>query len=308
MMAPVGHDFWNQDARPQGYQRQPGEEDVLVNLNRVSPGYFRTMETSLLMGRDFSDRDTLASPKAMIVGEETARHFWPNQNPIDKTIAMDGPGHDVTYQVIGVARNAKYAELDEPLIKTGFVASTQDPEPGSEQYFEIRFDGPAEAVIAAVRPVIAAINKDAALEIRTLDERISDSLVQPRLVALLSSFFGFLALLLATIGLYGVISYAAARRRGEIGIRMALGAAEGAVTWLVLRDVAFILTIGTALGVGVSVVAGRFIKSLLFGLEATNPATLALAAAVLCTSAIFAAYLPAHRAAKMDPMTALREE
>jgi putative ABC transport system permease protein len=308
MMAPVGHDFWNQDARPQGYQRQPGEEDVLVNLNRVSPGYFRTMETSLLMGRDFSDRDTLASPKAMIVGEETARHFWPNQNPIDKTIAMDGPGHDVTYQVIGVARNAKYAELDEPLIKTGFVASTQDPEPGSEQYFEIRFDGPAEAVIAAVRPVIAAINKDAALEIRTLDERISDSLVQPRLVALLSSFFGFLALLLATIGLYGVISYAAARRRGEIGIRMALGAAEGAVTWLVLRDVAFILTIGTALGVGVSVVAGRFIKSLLFGLEATNPATLALAAAVLCTSAIVAAYFPARRAAKMDPMTALREE
>jgi len=308
MMAPVAHGFWNQDAQPEGYQRQPGEDDVLVNLNRVSPGYFRTMETSMLMGRDFSDRDTLASPKAMIVGEETARHFWANQNPIGKTIIMDGPGKNVTYQVIGVARNAKYSDLDEPLIKTGFVASTQDPEPSPEKYFEIRFDGPAEAVIAAVRPVIAGINRDAALEIRTLDERISDSLVQPRLVALLSSFFGFLALLLATIGLYGVISYAAARRRGEIGIRMALGAAEGAVTWLILRDVALILTIGTALGVGVSLVAGRFVKSLLFGLEATNPATLALAAAVLCTSAIFAAYVPARRAAKMDPMTALREE
>jgi ABC-type antimicrobial peptide transport system permease subunit len=165
-----------------------------------------------------------------------------------------------------------------------------------------------EALVAAVRPAIAAVNKDAALEIRTLDERISDSLVQPRLVALLSSFFGFLALLLATIGLYGVISYAAARRRGEIGIRMALGAAEGAVTWLILRDVAFILTIGTALGVAVSLVAGRFIKSLLFGLEPTNPETLAMAAAVLCASAIFAAYLPARRASKMDPMTALREE
>jgi predicted permease len=308
MMAPVAHGFWNQDARPEGYQRQPDEDDVLVNLNRVSPGYFRTMETSMLMGRDFSDRDTLASPKAMIVGEETARHFWANQNPIGKTIIMDGPGKNVTYQVIGVARNAKYSDLDEPLIKTGFVASTQDPEPSPEKYFEIRFDGTAEAVIAAVRPVIAGINRDAALEIRTLDERISDSLVQPRLVALLSSFFGFLALLLATIGLYGVISYAAARRRGEIGIRMALGAAEGAVTWLILRDVALILTIGTALGVGVSLAAGRFIKSLLFGLEATNPAILTLAAVVLCASAIFAAYLPARRAAKMDPMTALREE
>jgi predicted permease len=308
MMAPVAHGFWNQDARPEGYQRQPDQDDVLVNLNRVSPGYFRTMETSMLMGRDFSDRDTLASPKAMIVGEETARHFWANQNPIGKTIALEAPGSDVTYQVVGVVRNAKYSDLDEPLIKTGFVASMQDPNPSPEKYFEIRFDGPAEAVIAAVRPVIGAINRDAALEIRTLDERISDSLVQPRLVALLSSFFGFLALLLATIGLYGVISYAAARRRGEIGIRMALGAAEGAVTWLILRDVALILTIGTALGVGVSLAAGRFIKSLLFGLEATNPATLTLAAVVLCASAIFAAYLPARRAAKMDPMTALREE
>jgi putative ABC transport system permease protein len=308
MMAPVAHGFWNQDARPEGYQRQPGEDDVLVNLNRVSPAYFRTMETSMLMGRDFSDRDTLASPKAMIVGEETARHFWANQNPIGKTIALEAPGSDVTYQVVGVVRNAKYSDLDEPLLKTGFVASTQDPDPGPEKYFEIRFDGPAEAVTAAVRLVIAAINRDAALEIRTLDDRISDSLVQPRLVALLSSFFGFLALLLATIGLYGVISYAAARRRGEIGIRMALGAAEGAVTWLILRDVALILTIGTALGVGVSLVAGRLIKSLLFGLEASNPATLTLAAVVLCTSAIFAAYLPARRAAKMDPMTALREE
>jgi putative ABC transport system permease protein len=308
MMAPVAHGFWNQDARPEGYQRQPGEDDVLVNLNRVSPAYFRTMETSMLMGRDFSDRDTLASAKAMIVGEETARHFWANQNPIGKTIALEAPGSDVTYQVVGVVRNAKYSDLDEPLLKTGFVASTQDPDPGPEKYFEIRFDGPAEAVTAAVRPVIAAINRDAALEIRTLDDRISDSLVQPRLVALLSSFFGFLALLLATIGLYGVISYAAARRRGEIGIRMALGAAEGAVTWLILRDVALILTIGTALGVGVSLVAGRLIKSLLFGLEASNPATLTLAAVVLCTSAIFAAYLPARRAAKMDPMTALREE
>jgi predicted permease len=307
-IAPVGHYFWNQDSHPEGYQPQPIEDDTLVNLNRVSPGYFRTMQTPLLMGRDFSDGDTLASPQAMIVGEETARHFWANQNPIGKTITMDGPGKNNSYQVIGVVKDAKYAELNEPLLKTGFVASTQDAEPGPDLLFEIRFDGPVDALVAAVRPAIAAVNKEAALEIRTLDAQISDSLVQPRLVALLSSFFGMLALLLATIGLYGVISYAAARRRGEIGIRMALGAAEGAVTWLILRDVAFILAIGTGLGVAVSLVAGRFIKSLLFGLEATNPATLALAAGVLCVSAIFAAYLPARRAAKMDPMTALREE
>jgi predicted permease len=308
-MAPVGRQFWNQDAHPEGYQPKPVEDDVLVNLNRVSPGYFRTMETPLVMGRDFSDRDTLDSPKAMIVSVATARHFWGNQNPIGKTIGLDGPaGKIVNYQVIGVVKDAKYAELNEALLWTGFVASTQEGEPGPRLRFEIRFDGPVEAVVASIRPAIGAINKDAALEIRTLDEWISDALVQPRLVALLSSFFGMLALLLATIGLYGVISYAAARRRGEIGIRMALGAAQGAVTWLVLRDVAFILSIGTVLGVGASLVTGRFIKSLLFGLEATNPATLATAAVVLCVSAIFAAYVPARRAAKMDPMTALREE
>jgi predicted permease len=307
-MVPVGRQFWNQDAHPQGYQPKPVEDDVLVNLNRVSPGYFRTMETPLLMGRDFSDRDTLDSPKVMIVSAATARHFWAGQNPIGKTIGLDAPGGIANFQVIGVTKDAKYADLNEPLLWTGFVASTQDAEPGPNLRFEIRYDGPAEAVVAAIRPVIGAINKDAALEIRTLDAQISDSLVQPRMVALLSSFFGILALLLATIGLYGVISYAAARRRGEIGIRMALGAAQGAVTWLVLRDVAFILTIGTALGVASSLAAGRFIKSLLFGLEATNPATLAMAAAVLCASAIFAAYVPARRAAKMDPMTALREE
>jgi predicted lysophospholipase L1 biosynthesis ABC-type transport system permease subunit len=260
------------------------------------------------MGRDFSEHDTLSSPAAMIVGEETARHFWGSQNPIGKTITMEGPRGNIAYHVIGVVKNVKYAELNDPVFKTGFVVSTQDPEPGPELGFEIRFDGPVEALITSLRPVIGAINKDAALEIHTLDAQIADSLVQPRLVALLSSFFGLLALLLATIGLYGVISYAAARRRAEIGIRMALGAAEGAVTWLILRDVALILTVGTVLGVGVSLAAGRFIKSLLFGLEATNPATLALAATVLCTAAMLAAYVPARRASHLDPMTALREE
>jgi predicted permease len=307
-MTPVGHYIWNQDAHPEGYQPQPDEDDTLVYLNRISPGYFRTMETPLLMGRDFSDRDSLASPKVMIVGEATARHFWGNANPIGKTIGMDEPRGKVSCQVIGVVKDAKYGELNEPLLKTAFVASTQEAEPAPELHFEIRFDGPVEALTAAIRPAVGAVNKDAALEFRTLDAHISDSLVQPRLVALLSSFFGILALLLASIGLYGVISYVAARRRGEIGIRMALGAAEGAVTWLVLRDVIFMLAVGTALGVVISLAAARFVKTLLFGIQATNPATLALAAAVLCTSAALAAYLPARRAAKMDPMAALREE
>ena len=309
MVTPISHMTWNQDVRPEGYRPQPKEEDALVYLNRVSTGYFRTMETPLVAGRDFSDRDTLAAPNVMIVGEATARHFWGGANPIGKTISMAGSkGQDVSYQVIGVVKDTKYEELSEDLLKTAFVSSNQEVEPYPGLNVEIRFDGPKEALAAAVRSAIGAVNKDASLEFHTLDAQISDALVQPRVVALLSSFFGFLALLLAAIGLYGVISYSVARRRAEIGIRMALGAAQHAVTWLVMRDVVLMLSIGTAAGIAFSLAAGRFVKSLLFGISANNPRTLALAAAVLCTAALLAAYFPAHRAAKMDPMTALREE
>lgn len=309
MFIPIGHVYWNEESQPQGYQPRGGEEDTVIYLNRVSPGYFRTMEIPLLMGREFSDHDTLASPKLMIVGEATARHFWGHANPLGKTITIPGEkGQDVPYQIVGVVKDVKYADLDEPLRKTAFVSSTQDAVPSPQLSFEIRIDGPVEAVTTAVRSAIGAANHDASLEIQTLDEHISDALVRPRVVALLSSFFGFLALLLATIGLYGVISYAAARRRGEIGIRMALGAAQRAVTWLVLRDVVLMLIIGTAIGIAASLAAGRFVKSLLFGVAAGNLQTLAIAAAVLCAASLFAAWLPARRAARMDPMTALRVE
>ena len=309
MFLPISHSFWNQESAPEGYHAQPQEDDTMVFLNRISPGYFRTMETPMLMGRDFSDRDTVAAPKVIIVAESTARHFWGTANPVGKTIGLIGPsGKPVPHQVVGLVRDSKYQELDEKQLRIGYVPLTQHSEPDAEQSFELRYEGSSEAITPAIRSVIGAANKDAAMEFRTLDARISDALVQPRLVALLSSFFGLLALLLAVIGLYGVFAYVAARRRGEIGIRMALGAAQGAVTWLVVRDVVFMLAGGTVLGAVVSFAAGRYVKSLLFGVDATNPGTFGIAAAVLCSAALVAAYVPARRAARMDPMIALREE
>jgi predicted permease len=310
MFIPISHAMWNQEVRTEGHQSpaQPREED-LVYFNRISPGYFHTMEIPLLTGRDFDDRDTSKSPQGMVIGEATARHLWGSANPIGKTIDVPNSSNDYdSYQVIGVVKDIKYGDLDEPTRYTAFVSQTQDADPGPGLNYELRFYGSAESLLPAVRRIVGTANKDASITFEALDAHMRDALVQPRVVAMLSTFFGFLALLLAVIGLYGVISYAVARRRGEIGIRMALGAAQGAVTWLVLRDVILMLVVGTTLGISASLGTGRFVKSLLFGVEAGNLLTLAAAAAILCAASLIAAYLPARRAARMDPMIALREE
>ena len=160
----------------------------------------------------------------------------------------------------------------------------------------------------AIRAAIGGVNRGISLEFRNLETQVDESLLQPRMVALLSGFFGGLALLLAMIGLYGVTAYGVARRQGEIGIRMALGAQQGAVIWLVLRDVVMMLATGAVLGLAASLAAGRLVASLLYGIKSYDAAPLAIAALLLGAATGIAAYLPARRAARLDPMAALREE
>jgi putative ABC transport system permease protein len=263
-----------------------------------------------LLGRDFTDHDDLSGPKVMIVNETAARRFFASASPIGKTIAVSGEqaGRSDVYQVIGVAGDAKYENIAEATLPTAYLASAQDAEPWPEVNFEIRSERPVETFIPAARTAIARVNRGISLEFRNFENQIGDSLLQPRMVALLSGFFGALALLLAMIGLYGVTAYGVARRQAEIGIRMALGAQAGSVVWLVLREVAVMLALGTALGVGASLAAGRLVATLLYGVKAHDVAPLTLAALVLAAAAGIAAYLPAHRAARLDPMSALREE
>lgn len=307
---PISHIGWNGIVYPEGYQPKSRKE-TLTYLNRVSPGYFSTMGTPLLMGRDFTERDTLSSPKAMIINERAARQFFGTTGPMRKTIGLDvigKPGTKVTYEVIGVVKDTKYLDINEETKYTGFFAMAQEPEPWSAMNFEVRSAGAVEGLIPGVRSAIADVNPEVSLEFGTLETQIKDSLLQPRIVAMLSSFFGALALLLAMIGLYGVTSYTVARRQGEIGIRMALGAQKGSVIWLVLRDVAVVLAGGVTLGIAAALAAGRLVTSLLYGVKPTDPATLAAAALVLATTAAIAGYLPACRASRRDPMAALREE
>jgi putative ABC transport system permease protein len=310
VLTPITGAGWNGFTYPEGFTPQ-SERDSLIFFNRVSPAYFKTMRTPLLLGRDFSEGDDLRAPLVMILDESTARHFFGQANPIGKTIGMDkrdgGPGKDL-YHVVGVVKDAKYNRIDEARKRTAYLVSGQDPDPAPMISYEVRSERPVEEMIPSVRSVISGVNRGISLEFRNFETQVNESLLQPRIVALLSSIFGMLALLLAMVGLYGITAYSVARRRGEIGIRMALGAQARSVVWLMLRDVAVILVAGMSVGFAVSLGAGRLVKSLLYGVQPNDPVQLAGAAILLALATAIAAYIPARRAARIDPMAALREE
>ena len=310
VMTPIAGMFWNNFVFPQGYSPK-GNDDNLVYFNRISPGYFQTMRTPLLLGRDFSAHDDMSAPKVVIINESAALRFFAPANPIGKTIGMDAggsPGKKDVYQVIGVVKDAKYGAVGEAPQLTAYLTHAQDADPWPSVNFEVRSEIPADRLIPAIRSAIGGVNRGISLEFRNFETQVDESLLQTRMVALLSGFFGGLALLLAMIGLYGVTAYGVARRQAEIGIRMALGAQQGAVIWLVLRDVVMMSAAGAVLGLAASLAAGRLVASLLYGVKSYDPATLAIAALLLGAATGIAAYLPARRAARLDPMVALREE
>jgi putative ABC transport system permease protein len=308
LITPISGRGWNGRIFVEGYVPQ-SRNDRLIFFNRVSPGYFQTMRTALLTGRDFDDRDVLNSEKVMVIDESISRKFFGSASPIGKTVGIQGgPGKPEIYRVIGVVRDAKYAKIDEATRRTAYVVIGQDPKPEPWVNYEIRSNGPIEALIPSIRTAFSEVNGDISLVFRNLETQVSESLSQQRIVALLASVFGLLALLLATVGLYGVTAYAVARRRAEIGIRMALGAQRWSVVWLVLRGVVGWLALGVLLGIAASLVAGRLIASLLYGIQPNDPVQLIGAAIGLASVAAIAAYLPARRAARIDPMTALREQ
>lgn len=280
----------------------------MLFLNRVSEHYFETMRTPVLAGRAFDSRDDLTAPLAIVINESAARHFFGGANPIGKTIAMkERTGTDL-YRVIGVAKDAKYNRLNEPQRHIGYLAAAQDTGPSPSLNYSVRGQGRVDALIPSVRAAFSGVNRDIALEFRDLETQVNESLLRPRMVALLSTIFGSLALLLAIVGLYGITNYAVAQRRSEIGIRIALGAQPRSVIWLMLRDVAILAVAGVALGLAGSLAAGHLVVSLLFGVRFNDPMQLAGAGLTLAVAIALAAYLPARRAAQGDPMAALRQE
>ena len=286
------------------------ERDRGVYVNVVTPDWFKTYGTSLVAGRDFDDRDSRSSPPVVIVNETLARKLLVTTSPVGRQIRTGGrPGRpNRTHEIVGLVRDAAYRSLRDPVPPTIYLPLTQLDEVGSFVAISAKAAAlPAGTLSRSVMSAIGGIDRNLALTSRPLGDYVNAALIQERLLAMLAGFFGVLALLLAGVGLYGVTSYAVGRRRTEMGIRMALGAAPGAVLALVLRRVAILVTIGVVVGGAISVWAARYVGTLLFGLEPRDPATIAGAALVLAFIGALAGWLPARRASRIDPARVLRE-
>ncbi len=309
-LTPVGHSSWNEELLIEGFAPK-NEDDAVAWFNRVSPRYFETLGTRLLAGRDFNSSDRSGAIEVAIVNAAFAKHFFGDASPVGKFYRTHGsPNDSAPVQIVGVVANSKYNNLREAAQEIVYVPMAQNDSPTPYLSFELRAAGgiPASSLIAGVKAVMEQENRNVNLEFRTLAVQLAESLNRERLLATLSGFFGGLALLLAAIGLYGVMSYSVARRKNEIGIRMALGAEQARVLRMVLSEVAILVGFGVIAGTAAALAATRLVATFLYGLKPRDPMTVLLAASVLIAVAVLAGYLPARRASRLDPMTALREE
>jgi putative ABC transport system permease protein len=289
---------------------QLGAHSTFANF--ISPGWFAVYGTAIRAGRDLDGRDTKGGPPVILVNEAFVRKFLSGQSPVGATVAFErARGAPLPKTVVGVVSDAVYGgSLRDGAPPTEYVPLTQwDFGPvGTDVSISVRASaGPPALLERSLTAALTAVDRDLVLTFRPLAEQVNASLQQERLVAVLSGFFGALALLLAGLGLYGVTAYAVARRRTEIGIRMALGAASGRVVRLVLSRVSILVGTGVLVGAGLSMWASAFVASLLYGLEPRDPSTLIGAAITLAAVGAVAGWLPAYRASRIDPAEVLRE-
>jgi predicted permease len=290
----------------QGQPPRPDEENI-VYTNPVEASFFETMEMPILFGRSLSPRDDERAPKVAVINQTMARRYFGDENPVGRRFGFGSPETSGQIEVVGVARDAKYTDLRQETPPTFYTPYRQEP-PGQVN-FAVRTSGDAKAMIASIRQAVREVEQNLPLfDIKTQSEQADESLAGERLFATLSSFFGLLALLLASIGLYGVMSYNVARRTNEIGIRMALGANRIDVIRLVLRETLLLVFTGSIIGMGAAFATTRLIESMLYGLTPNDPVIISLAVLLLLAVAALAGYLPARRASQVDPMVALRYE
>ena len=297
------------DTRVEGYTPKPGENPA-VTVNFVGPNYFKTLGTPILMGRDFTGGDTAGGPKVALINRAMAQHFFGDSNPIGRRFSIPGWTADASLlEIVGVAENTKMNSLREQSPPMAYMPFFQSPDSFFSVTFEVRTAGNPSSLVASVRQLVQQTDSQLPLfGVKTLSEQVDESLIQERLLVSLSSLFGLVALFLACIGLYGVMSSLVVQRTHEIGIRMALGAERFRVLRLVLGRGMAIALIGVVAGMAGAVGVTRFMAALLFGVKPTDVQTMLYASLALIGVATFACYIPARRAMGVDPMVALRYE
>jgi predicted permease len=328
MLTPLEGSRWNSDIAVEGHPWKPDEKPY-IDFNAVTPHYFETLGIPLLMGRDFRDQDNPpftpdppdkpyppgkepkeppGPPKVAIVNQTLAKKFFPNGSALGKRFSMgDKFKIDDSYEIVGVVKDTKYFGLREGVESMIYISSWRQG--AGDMVLCLRSTADPKPLTEAVRRAVR--NLDSAIPVTesiTMDQQLNNHISQERLIATLSSFFGVLALLLAALGLYGLMAHTATRRTREIGIRMALGAQRTNVLWLILRDAVGLVLLGALIGLPVAFAMTRFVASFLYGLTARDPVTMIIATGVLALVTVIASFLPARRASKVDPMIALRYE
>ena len=293
----------------EGYK--PAKGNSGARFDQIGPGYFSALGAPVLRGREITRQDTASSTPVCVINEAMAKEFFAGRNPLGNHLRDLFPGSKAPpFEIVGVVPNVRDHNLRGDIKSRFYVSATQGLG-GLTPFanFEIRTFAEPSGVIAAMRRKVRSLAPSvAALEPQTLTELVGQRVTQERIIAQLSSFFGVLALLLAAVGLYGVLAYAVERRTSEIGIRMAIGAKPGTVVWLILRETLILLAVGAALGAGAAMALARIVVHSMYGVSTADPLTIAIATATLTVVALAAASIPALRAARIDPIVALRVE
>jgi putative ABC transport system permease protein len=296
-----GNNVWLEGRNP--------EDMIGCSFNRVGVDYLKTLQIPLLAGRSFGPNDSLNAPHVAIINQTLSRMLH-ETNPVGRRLVVEAtPGSaETSYEIIGIARDSKFEDLREEDLPVVYLVSTQDDYPSTGRRYLIRSSLPPADLTASVNRSLMEFNPGLDVNFQVFRTMVQESLLRERLMAKLSGFFGVVALLLASIGLYGLLSYGVASRTNEIGIRMALGAGTRNVLSLILREALLLVLVGLAVGVPIVLYVSKFASTLLFELSPTDPVSLSLAGAVLLIVALLAGYLPARRATRVDPLVALRDE
>ena len=304
-IVPVSGSGWNNRAVVDG-KTMPGN----VNMNMISEHYFSVLATPVLRGRIFDARiDTPESEPSAVVNEAFAAKFLGGREPVGRTFQIESrDANPPTYRVVGVVANTKYGDLREAFEPIAYFARSQQKDAGPFTTFLLHATLPPSRVTEAATAAITGVNPAILVQYQTLPDQIADTLVSERLMAALSFCFGVLAMAIATIGLYGVMSFMVARRRSEIGIRLALGAERSRVVAMIVREALVLLSVGAVIGVALSMASGRAVAALLYGLTPSDPATITTAVGGLALVSLLASWLPARRASRVPPTVALRED